>query len=60
MIFSIRDEIVTPEEMVAELTKAKDAVRWLLDHPNGWVNMHGLVYWAERVVALREELLGGL
>ena len=51
---------MTPEEMVAELTKAKDAVRWLLDHPNGWVNMHGLVYWAERVVALREKLLEGL
>ena len=44
---------MTPEEMVAELTKAKDAVRWLLD-------MHGLVYWAGRVVALREELLGVL
>ena len=51
---------MTPEEMVAELTKAKDAVRWLLDHPAGSVDMRGLVYWAERVVALRGKLLEGL
>ncbi|UVK59881.1 hypothetical protein SEA_ALEEMILY_141 [Gordonia phage Aleemily] len=47
-------------EKVAELEKAKDAVRWLLDHANGLVDMHGLAYWARRVEAIRDEIKGTL
>jgi hypothetical protein len=44
----------------AELTKAKDAVRWLLDHPNGSVDFHGIAYWAGRVETLRREIKASL
>lgn len=40
----------------ATLEYAREAVRWLLDHPTGTVDFHGLVYWATRVDLLREEL----
>lgn len=43
-------------DIIAEIETAKRNVRWLLDHPNGSVDCHGLVYWAGRVVALRAEL----
>ena len=39
-----------------ELQKAKDNVRWLLDHSDGLVDMHGLVYWAGVVERLRTEI----
>lgn len=39
-----------------ELLKAKENVAWLLEHPDGLVDMHGLAYWAERVEKLREEV----
>ena len=42
------------------LDTAKRNVAWLLDHPNGLVDMHGLVYWAGRVEALRAEVVGSL
>jgi hypothetical protein len=45
---------------VSELTYAKDAVRWLLDHPDGLVDMHGLGYWAQRVDTLRAEFRASL
>jgi hypothetical protein len=35
------------------LVYAKDAVRWLLDHTEGLVDMHGLKYWAGEVERLR-------
>jgi hypothetical protein len=43
-------------EKIEALQKAKDAVRWLVDHSEGLVDMHGLVYWAGRVEALRAEI----
>jgi hypothetical protein len=43
-----------------ELTEAKDAVRWLLDHANGLVNFHGLTYWAGRVESIREQIKSAL
>jgi len=42
--------------MLEELKKAKENVRWLLDHESGSVDMHGLVYWAEVVERLRKEI----
>lgn len=39
-----------------ELEIAKRNVRWLLDHPDGLVDMHGLTYWAGRVQSLRDAL----
>ncbi len=42
--------------MLEELKKAKENVRWLLDHDAGLVDMHGLGYWAMVVERLREEI----
>lgn len=39
-----------------ELETAKKNVRWLLDHPDGLADMHGLTYWAEVVERLRKEI----
>ena len=33
-------------EVATELKKAKDAVRFCLEHDSGLVDMHGLEYWA--------------
>lgn len=43
-------------ELFDQLDKAKRNVAWLLDHPNGSVDFHGLTYWAGRVEKLREEV----
>lgn len=37
-----------------QLETVKRNVRWLLDHADGLVDMHGLVYWAGEVVRLRK------
>ena len=42
--------------MLEELETAKTNVRWLLDHSNGLVDMHGLSYWAGRVEVLRKQI----
>lgn len=39
-----------------ELQKAKENVRWLLDHEGGLIDMKGLTYWAGVVERLREEI----
>ena len=44
------------ETKIEELEYAKRAVVWLIEHPNGSVDFHGLVYWAQRVETLRKEL----
>ncbi|MEY4342513.1 MAG: hypothetical protein RL736_306, partial [Pseudomonadota bacterium] len=36
--------------------KAKDAVKWLVDHEAELVDMHGLTYWAGVVERLRKEI----
>lgn len=41
---------------VEQLQEAKRNVHWLVDHPRGLVDMHGLKYWAGVVERLREEL----
>lgn len=38
------------------LQKAKENVRWLLDHEAGLIDMKGLAYWAGEVERLREEI----
>jgi hypothetical protein len=45
---------------VEKLEHAKESVRWLLDNPEGMVDMHGLVYWAGEVERLRREIKKGL
>ena len=40
--------------ILKELEEAKANVRWLLDHPDGLVDFHGLAYWAGVVERLRE------
>lgn len=47
---------MTTTDKVEQLQKAKDNVRWLLDHPSGLVDFHGLSYWAGVVERLRSEL----
>lgn len=39
-----------------ELIKAKESVSWLLENPDGLVDMHGLAYWASVVERLRGEV----
>lgn len=43
-------------EVATELKKAKDAVRFCLEHESGLVDMLGLEYWAGVVVRLRKEI----
>jgi hypothetical protein len=43
-----------------ELNEAKKNVKWLLDNPDGLVDMHGLTYWAGVVERLRQELKAAL
>lgn len=42
--------------MFKMLEKAKDSVRWLLEHENGSVDFHGIAYWAGEVERLRNEI----
>lgn len=44
-------------ELFEKLEKAKDAVRWLLEHGEGLVDMHGIAYWASEIERLRTEIL---
>jgi hypothetical protein len=43
-------------EIFEKLQKAKDAVKYLLDHESGSVNFHDIIYWASEVVRLRKEI----
>ena len=43
-------------EVATELEKAKDAVRFCLEHESGLVDMHGLSYWADVVERRRIEI----
>ena len=43
-------------EVATELEKAKDAVRFCLEHESGLVDMHGLSYWAGVVEHCRKEI----
>lgn len=47
---------MTIVEVATELEKAKDAVRFCLEHESGLVDMHGLSYWAGVVERLRKEI----
>lgn len=47
-------------EIAESIETAKRNVVWLLDHPNGSVDCHGLSYWAGVVERLRSELLASL
>lgn len=43
-------------DVATELKKAKDAVRFCLEHESGLVDMHGLEYWAGVVERCRIEI----
>ena len=43
-------------ELIEKLTYAKNAVLWLVEHESGWVDFHGLSYWAGEVERLRTEI----
>ena len=43
-------------EVATELEKAKDAVKFCLEHESGLVDMHGLSYWAGVVEHRRIEI----
>jgi hypothetical protein len=45
------------ENKIKELETAKENVRWLLDHAQGLIDMKGVGYWADRVEALRQEII---
>jgi hypothetical protein len=63
-----RIRVTTPEDIAAtavvdpftQLATAKHNVQWLLDHPDGSVDFHGLAYWAGVVERLRTEIRKGL
>lgn len=43
-------------DVATELEKAKDAVRFCLEHEYGLVDMHGLSYWSGVVERRRKEI----
>ena len=43
-------------EKFKELMEAKENCQFCLDNATGDADMHGLVYWAERVEKLRKEV----
>ena len=43
-------------EKFKELMQAKENCQFCLDNATGDVDMHGLVYWADRVEKLRQEV----
>ena len=43
-------------DVATELEKAKDSVRFCLEHDSGLVDMHGLEYWAGVVERRRIEI----
>ena len=43
-------------ELIEKLKYAKNAVRYLLEHENGLVDMKGIAYWASVVETLRKEI----
>ena len=43
-------------DVATELGKAKDSVRFCLEHESGLVDMHGLSYWAGVVERRRKEI----
>jgi len=47
---------MTNNDLMEKLKYAKSAVTWLLEHIDGLVDFHGLVYWATEVERLREEI----
>lgn len=51
---------LTIESSVKELEVAKENVRWLLEHPDSLVDMHGIEYWAGRIERLRELIKNSL
>lgn len=46
----------TLEKLIIELEKAKENTLWLLENPEGLVDMHGLSYWAWVVEKIRKEI----
>jgi len=44
------------QELFDKLEKAKANVRWLLDHSEGLVDMHGIAHWASEIERLRKEI----
>lgn len=44
------------QDIIEKLQYAKKAVIWLVEHENGAVDSHGLIYWAQEVERLREEI----
>lgn len=48
------------EAKIKELEKAKKNVRWLLENPDGLVDMHSISYWAGVVERLRAEIKSNL
>jgi len=43
-------------KLIKDLEIAKHNVKWLLEHLDSLVDMHGLSYWAGVVERLREEI----
>lgn len=52
-VIKIMDEL---KKKIDDLSGAKDAVRFLLDHPDGRVNMQSISFWAGEVERLRNEI----
>ena len=41
-----------------ELDEAKSNAHYLLDNPDALIDMHGLGYWTDRVITLRNKIKG--
>lgn len=57
---SVNPTVYGDLDQFGKLEYAKDAVRWLLDHADGLVDMHGLAYWAGEVERLRSAIKNAL
>lgn len=51
---------ITIKDKLEELEEAKKNVAWLLENPEGLVDMHSIAYWAGRVETLRELIKNSL
>jgi len=51
-----KDSSYDAAELIERLRHAKKSVIWLIEHPDGNVDFHSLVYWAGEVERLRAEI----
>lgn len=51
---------ITMKSCLEDLEEAKKKTKWLLEHSEGNIDMHGIEHWAGRVERLRELIKNSL